>query len=166
MKQFLHAMAPDRCDNAKLGKMGADRIDHRRLLTDQKMACAMEHQATLLLSCLGRHEAHISPGHRLAYGFSVCGVVLMPLDVRLHIGWRHQPHGMAKGLQLTRPMMCGSTGFNPDHARRQLLEECQHIASLDLAAHGQLAIRIGAPWTWKTDFAISRPIVAIACMPS
>ena len=99
MKQFIHAMAPDRCDNAKLGKMGADRIDHRRLLTDQKMACAME-QTTLLLGCLGRHEAHIGPRHRLAYGLSVSGVVLMPLDVRLHIGRRHQPHGMAKGLKL------------------------------------------------------------------
>ncbi len=33
----------DRCDNAKLGKMRSDRIDHRSLLTDEEMARAMEH---------------------------------------------------------------------------------------------------------------------------
>jgi hypothetical protein len=100
MKQFLHTMTSDRCDNAKLGKMGADRIDHRRLLTDQKMARAMQHQATLLLSCLGRHKAHVGPADRLADGLSVSSVVLMPLDVRPHIGRRHQPNGVAKGLKL------------------------------------------------------------------
>src|SRR5215472_14117720 len=60
MKQFLHAMAPNRCNNTKLGHMSADRVDHRSLLTDQKMPRAMEHQATLLLSCLGRHKPHVS----------------------------------------------------------------------------------------------------------
>jgi hypothetical protein len=30
----------DRCDNAKLGKMRSDRIDHLSLLTDEEMARA------------------------------------------------------------------------------------------------------------------------------
>jgi hypothetical protein len=28
-EQLFHTIASDRCDDAKLGKMGADRIDHR-----------------------------------------------------------------------------------------------------------------------------------------
>ena len=45
----LDAIASDRRDDSKLRKMGADRIDHRRLLADEEMARAMEHQAALLL---------------------------------------------------------------------------------------------------------------------
>ena len=46
-------VAPARCNNPELGKMGPDRIDHRGLLTDEEMARAVEHQAALLLGCLG-----------------------------------------------------------------------------------------------------------------
>jgi hypothetical protein len=35
--------------DAKLGKMGADRIDHCGLLTEEQMARVVEHQAALLL---------------------------------------------------------------------------------------------------------------------
>jgi hypothetical protein len=37
-------IASDGRDNAELGKMGADRIDHRSLLADEQVAGAMEHQ--------------------------------------------------------------------------------------------------------------------------
>ena len=53
IEQFLDTIASDRRDDAKLGKMGADRIDHRGLLADEQMARAMEHQAALLLRRLG-----------------------------------------------------------------------------------------------------------------
>jgi hypothetical protein len=42
-RRLIDTPASDRCDNAKLGKMRSDRIDHRGLLTDQEMARAMEH---------------------------------------------------------------------------------------------------------------------------
>src|SRR5271168_3088982 len=45
MEQLLDALASDRRDNAKLRKVGSDRINHRGLLTDEQMARAMEHQA-------------------------------------------------------------------------------------------------------------------------
>jgi hypothetical protein len=44
-KRLIDTPTPDRCDNAKLGNMRSDRIDHRGLLTDEEMARAMEHQA-------------------------------------------------------------------------------------------------------------------------
>src|SRR5258707_10921900 len=91
--------------NAKLCKMGTDRIDHCGLLTDEQMAGAMEHQAALLLERLGRHEPHVCPGDRLADGLSVGSIVLVSLDVGLHIRRRHQAHRMTKSLQFTRPMM-------------------------------------------------------------
>jgi hypothetical protein len=42
-KQLIDTLMSDRCDNAKLGKMRSNRIDHRSLLTDEEMARAMEH---------------------------------------------------------------------------------------------------------------------------
>ncbi len=54
-------MAPDRRDDAELGQMGADRIDYRSLLADEEVPRAMEHQAALLLWCLGRNEPHRRP---------------------------------------------------------------------------------------------------------
>ena len=35
IEQPLDTVAPDRCNNPELGKMGADRIDHRSLLADE-----------------------------------------------------------------------------------------------------------------------------------
>jgi len=65
-EQCLDTVAPNPRDDPELGKMGADRIDHAGLLPDEEMACAMEHQAALLLGRLGRHEPHVRPGDRLA----------------------------------------------------------------------------------------------------
>ena len=52
LEQLHHPLAPDRRNNAQLGKVSSDRINHRGLLADEQMACAMKHQATLLLGVL------------------------------------------------------------------------------------------------------------------
>src|SRR5215831_20373821 len=98
-------MASDQRDDAELGKVGTDRIDHCGLLTDEQMTRAMEHQATLLLRRLGLDKPQVGPSDRLADSFSVGSIVLLPLDVRSHIGRRHQTHGMAKRPKFARPMM-------------------------------------------------------------
>jgi hypothetical protein len=36
-EQLFNTIASDRCDDAQLGKMGADRIDHRGLLADKEV---------------------------------------------------------------------------------------------------------------------------------
>jgi hypothetical protein len=94
--------------------VGADGIDHRGLLADEELASAMQHQATLLLGRLGLDKPHVGPGDRLTDGLGIGGIILLPLDVRLHISWRHQAHGMAKRLELTRPMMRRGAGLDPD----------------------------------------------------
>ena len=103
IEQLFNAIASDRCDDAKLGKMRADRIDHCGLLTDEQMAGAVEHQAALLLDRLGRHEPHVGSRDCFANRLRVRSVVLLPLDVRLHIGRWHQQHRMPQRPQLAQP---------------------------------------------------------------
>ena len=100
MQKFRNPFAPDRRDNAKLGKVRADRIDHCSLLADEQMARAVEHQTALLLGRLGGYEAHVCPGDRFADGFGVSGIILLPLDVGLHLGRRHQSYSVTQCLEL------------------------------------------------------------------
>ena len=99
-RAVLDTIASDWCDDPELAKMGADRIDYRGLLADEQMARAMEHQAALLLGGLGRDKPRVGPGDSLADGLRVRSVVLLSLDVRLYVGWWHQPHRMTKRHEL------------------------------------------------------------------
>jgi len=58
LKQFLDAAAAHHRDNAELGQMRADGIDHRGLLADEQMSGPVQHQARLLVGRFHRHEAH------------------------------------------------------------------------------------------------------------
>ena len=97
-----------------------------------------------MASRLGRDEPHVWPGDRLADRLGVSGIVLVPLHIRLHIGRRHQAHGVAKRLELGRPMMRRGAGFNANQARGQLLEEWQQVAPLELTTEDDIALRIDA----------------------
>src|SRR3954468_16929925 len=72
------------------------------------------------------------------------GVILLSFYVGLDVGGRHQPHRVAQGLELTRPMMRRGAGLDADHAWRQLLKERQHVATLQLTADDHLASSINA----------------------
>jgi len=72
-EQLFNTIASDRCDHTKLGKMGTDRIDHRGLLVNEKMAGAMEHKAALLLRRLGLDEPHVCSSPKLLPIFGVNG---------------------------------------------------------------------------------------------
>src|SRR5256884_3776491 len=124
--------------------MGADRIDHCGLLADEQMARAVEHQAALLLECLGRHKPHVCSGARLAIGLSVCSIVLLPLDVGLHVGRGHQADLMPKRFELARPMMRRSAGFDADEARRQPLKEWQNVPALELTVNDYITYRVNS----------------------
>jgi hypothetical protein len=89
MQQFRHSFAPDRRDNAELGEVRADRINHRSLLANEQMASAVKHQAALLLRRLCWHEPHVGSGDCFANRLSVSHVVLLSFDVGLYISWRH-----------------------------------------------------------------------------
>jgi hypothetical protein len=51
---------------------------------------------------------------------------------------------MANRLELSRPMMRRGAGLDTDQARRQPLEECQHVTALDVPADGYITLRIDA----------------------
>jgi hypothetical protein len=79
MQQFRNPFTPNRRDNAELGEVSPDRINHRRLLADEQMACAVKHEATLLLWRLCWHKPHVGSGDCFANRLSVSHVVLLPL---------------------------------------------------------------------------------------
>ena len=89
-------------------------IDDCGLLPDEEVPGAMKHQATLLLRRFGRHEAHAGPLHRFTDRLGIGRIVLLALDVGLHIGRRHEPHGMPYGLQFARPMMRRCASLDAD----------------------------------------------------
>ena len=99
--------------------MPADRVRQHRALTHQKLPAPVQHQGGLLLFDLDRHKPHRWPRHRLADRRRIVRVVLAALEIGLHIARRHQPHRVAKRLQLAAPMMRRGTRFNANQARRQ-----------------------------------------------
>ena len=99
-EQFIDTLAPDRRNDTKFGKVSPDRIDHRGLLANKQMPCAVNHQAALLLRRLGGHKPHVGSGDRLTDGLGIGGVILLPLDVRLHVGRRHQSYSVTQCLEL------------------------------------------------------------------
>src|SRR5205807_3790500 len=133
IEQCLDPIASDRRDDAELGKMGTDRIDHCSLLADEQVACAMQHQTALLLGRLGLDKSHVCPGHRFADCLGISGIVLLPLHIRLHVGRRHQAHSMTERLEFARPMMRGCAGLDTDKTWRQLLEESSDVTALQFA---------------------------------
>ena len=144
LEQLFNTSASDRGNDTELGKVSSDCVDDGRLLTNEQMACAMEHQAALLLGRLRRDEPHVCPGHRFADCFRVGRIVLLPLDVGFYVSRRHKAHRMPKRLQFARPIMRGGAGFDTDQAGRQFLEECQNVATLQLTPDYHLALRINA----------------------
>jgi hypothetical protein len=86
IEQLFKTIASDRRDDAKLGKMSTDRIDHGGLLTNKQVPGAMKYQATLLLRRLGLDKSHVGSGDGLADRFSIGGIILLSLDVGPDIG--------------------------------------------------------------------------------
>ena len=130
LKKLLNTAAPDRRHNPKLGKVSAERIGYRILLAYQEMTRAMEHQAALLLWRFDLNKPHRRPPDSFADRLRVRRIVLLSFDIRLHVGWRHQTHGMAQRLELTRPMVRRGTSLNAYDTWCKLLKERQNIATL------------------------------------
>jgi hypothetical protein len=66
-------------------------------------------------------------GHGLAGRFGIGRVVLLPLDVRLDAGRRHEAHAMTKPRQLARPMMRALARLHADQRRLERGEERQQL---------------------------------------
>ena len=64
------------------------------------------------------------------------------LDVGLHIPRRHQTNLVTKLRKFTRPIMGGGARLHADKARRQRLEELQHLAAPKLLPNDDLLGRV------------------------
>ena len=62
-------------NQAELRKVGSERIDQLRALTDQKIPRSMQHQQRLLIGRLDRHKPHRWACHGLTDGGCVGGIV-------------------------------------------------------------------------------------------
>ncbi len=80
--------------------------------------------------------------HRLADRLSVGSIVLVALDVGLHIPRRHQTNLVTKLREFARPIMGRGACLHADKARRQCLEELQHLAAPKLLPNDDLLGRV------------------------
>ncbi len=82
----------------------------------------------MLFAGLDLNKTHGRPGYRLTDRLGIRGIVLLPLNVRLHIAGRHQSYSVAKLPEFSSPMVGGRAGFHPDQAGRLLREKRQQLA--------------------------------------
>src|SRR3974390_136797 len=131
-------------NQAKLGKVGSERIDQLRALTDQKIPRSMQHQQGLLIGRLDRHKPHRWACPGLTDGGGVGGIVFRPFDIALHIARRHQAHGVAEFGNFTCPMMSGCAGFHADQAGRNLAKQFNDLLPSQLSGDDDIANAIHA----------------------
>ena len=68
--------------------------------------------------------------------------MLIGLDIGFDELRRYQPDGIAQRLQLARPVMRAAPCFHANQARRQVGEECNLLAALELLFKGNFSMRI------------------------
>ena len=79
---------------------------------------------------------------RLADSFRIGRVILLPFDVRLHIGGWHKPHIMAKRANLAGPEVRRRTGLQSNQAGSKVTQKIQDGRPAKLPAKDNLALRI------------------------
>jgi hypothetical protein len=79
----------------------------------------MERQTALLFRRLGGDEPHIRPGNCFTDRLRVSSIVLLPFNVGLHVGWRHQRTVWPSALS-SRDQWCDEA--QAQQARGQLLK--------------------------------------------
>jgi hypothetical protein len=141
-QQLLEPFDPLCSRNAELGQMRPQDIDHLGPLAHQQIARSMLHQAALLLGRLDPYKTHGRASDRLADRLGVGSIVLVALDVGLYVFRWHQSYLVAKLREFTRPIVGRGTGLHADQARRQRLEERQHLAAPELLPNDDVFDRI------------------------
>ena len=126
----------------ELSQQTPQHVHKLRTLPHQQIARPMQRQRRLLLGRLHRHEAHGWPRHRLTDRLSIPRIRLAPLHIGLHVGWRHQPHLVAKLCQLACPMMRGAASFHADKAGGKLGKERQNLCPPQRFADDNVSLRV------------------------
>lgn len=113
--------------------MSAQRIDHLGSLTNQKASRLQHHRCCLLLGRFDWNKAHCLANHGLTDRLGVGGIRLAPLDERLDLGRRVQPHLVTECRDLARLVTRAAAGLKGDQTHRLLLEKPQHLGAVELS---------------------------------
>src|SRR3954453_7689599 len=106
-------------DQAILGQMTADGVDDLRALPDQQVA-GPEHDGRCLLG--------------LALGFGIRSIVLLPLDERLDVSRRGQPHLVPQAGDLACPVVSARARLHGHKTARLRGEEGEDLIAPQLLA--------------------------------
>jgi hypothetical protein len=71
-------------DNPELGHVPTQGIRQHRLLTNQKIACPMQHEHALLRGALEWHKSHARSQYNLADRRGIRGIILLALHERFY----------------------------------------------------------------------------------
>src|SRR5512144_1162686 len=125
------ADAPTR-DDAELGEVSANGADETAPLADQQLAGTVEEKSGPLIGALERHEPHRWTPDRCADRLGIGHVVLLARDVGLDKPRRHQPHLMAQGGDLARPVMGGVACLHADKSRLEICKQSHNLCPTKL----------------------------------
>ena len=164
--QLARVASPLRHHDAQLCKVTAQGIDQGRPLPNQKIAGSMQHEGALLLRALDRDEAHRRPCDGLTDRRRIRGIILLPAQIGFDVGGRDQADVMPEGHERAGPVVSRRAGLQPDQARRKGAEEALAPGCGAAPCAGRSFHSCRRACSWKTFFAISRPIVAISGMMS
>ena len=88
-----------------LGEMPAQAVEDLGTLPHQHLAHLVVHQHCLIIDGADLDEAHRGTRHRLADRRRISSIILLPFNVWLHIGWRHQPDVVSQCREFAAPVM-------------------------------------------------------------
>ena len=87
--QLGHALYALGDDQAEFGGVCPNSVYQHRSLSYQELASSVQQQSGLLIGAFDRHETHVGALYGLADRLSIGRVVLVGLDIRTNILWRH-----------------------------------------------------------------------------
>src|SRR5208337_71718 len=131
-----------RRDEADLGQMAAQGVERRRALASEQLARPMAHQRGLVVDRTHGHEPLARTTHRLVDRRRVNLVAFVAAHVGLHMRRRQQSNLVPEFDQRPPPMMRRGARLHRHHARRQLGEERDQLATREFARHNDLALRV------------------------
>ena len=115
-----------------------------RALFDQFASDSVHGLYVLLRNRFNRNEAHSRSAHRFTDRLSVCGVVLVGLDVGFDKLRSNQDHTVAHRDERSCPVVGTATGFHANLASSQRAKVGQHVSTLQFLLENGLLKAIHA----------------------
>ncbi len=138
--------------------MTAQGVDDLGALADQQIARPEDHGRGLLRLALHGDEPHGRALGGLADRLGIGHVVLLPLDERLHVGRRDQPHLVAELADRASPVVRARAGLHGDKAAGLTAKKVSTCSRRSFLRNTTAPDAL-APCAWNTCLARSRPMV-------